>query len=350
MGYPGNGGPQGPQGGSDDDITKVGALSDGFANTATNSTEVDDSATGYVGAANGDNRNNDYDSTNTTNNTTNNTDNSTDVDVDAKIDVAIGNGNDRNNDYDWSYDSKASSDDHSTTTTTTTTSTSSDYDWSYDAKSYSVSDNDTKTVNDNDTDIKQVTDNDTDIKQVSDNDTTNTSNSHNSSESFYKSDTDFAVLEDVKDFDNLGIAGRDLTFNLGDDFSFTLDVDSILNGSLNGDGNNTGFSVIQANHLADQDIAYDIRMNNEDANNNLKADGGMATGADGVDMDGKGWDLTAGDDISGTSTANASAILANSGFHMELVQGANMLSNAVDSSIVGGNSSVSDVGEDTAGS
>lgn len=333
-----------PHSGSDDDITKVGALSDGYANTATNSTEVDDSATGYVGAANGDNRNNDYDSKTT------NTDNSTDID--AKVDVAIGNGDDRNNDYDWSYDSKTSSytdnDTTQTSNTTTTNTDNSDYDWSYDSKTSSYNDNDTKTVTDTDTDINTVTDNDTDIKTTTDTDTT--TNSHNSSESYYKTDTDFAVLDDVKDFDNLGIAGRDLTFNLGDDFSFTLDVDSILNGSLNGEGNDTGFSVIQANHLADQDTAYDIKMNNDNADNNLKADGGSAWGAEGVDMDGKGWDLSAGDDVSGTSTANASAILANSGFHMELVQGANMLSNAVDSTIAGGNTSVSDIGQDSDGS
>jgi hypothetical protein len=64
-------------------------------------------------------------------------------------------------------------------------------------------------------------------------------------------------------------------------------------------------------------------------------------------MDGKGWDLKAGDDANGSSTADASAILANSGFHLELVQGANLLSNTIDSSVIGGNSHVSDVGEDT---
>ncbi|MBB3593073.1 hypothetical protein FHX08_003417 [Rhizobium sp. BK529] len=46
----------------------------------------------------------------------------------------------------------------------------------------------------------------------------------------------------------------------------------------------------------------------------------------------------------GPSTAGASAILASSGFHLELVQGANMLSNT---SGIGGNSHVSDVAEDT---
>jgi hypothetical protein len=90
-------------------------------------------------------------------------------------------------------------------------------------------------------------------------------------------------------------------------------------------------------------------MENGGAQNHLSANAGTAHGADGMDMDSKGWDLKAGDDVTGTSTADASAILANTGFHMELVQGANMLSNAVDSSVIGGNSHVSDVGEDTSG-
>jgi len=305
---------------SDDDV-KVGALADGLANSAINSTEVDDGSTGYVGVANGDNRNN--------------TDNSTDTDIDVKADVDIGNGDNRDNDYDWSYDSKTDIDTDIKTTTITETKT--DYDWSYDSKT------------DIDTDIKTttITETKTDIDTETKTETTTNSHNYNSADSYSKSDTDFAVLEDVKDFDNLGIAGGDLTFNLGDDFSFTLDVDNILNGSLGGAGNDTGFSVVQANHLADQDIAYNIKMDNNDADNNLKADGGYAYSEEGIDMDGKGWDLKAGDDVAGASTADASAILANSGFHMELVQGANLLSNAVDSSVVGGNSHVTNTGEDT---
>ena len=281
--------------GSDDDITKIGALSDGFANTSTNDAKVEDS---NVGTANGENRNND------------NSDNSTNVDVDAKIDVEANNGDNRDNDYDWSYESK----------------------------SYSDNDTNVKTITDTDTKTSNYSDNDTSTK------TTTTSDSFNSADSFYKSDDDFGNITGVKDVGNLGIAGGDLTFNLGDDFSFTLDVDNILNGSLNGDGNDTGFSMVQANHLADQDEAYDIKMQNGGAENHLSANAGDAYGAEGID--GKGWDLKAGDDAAGTSTADASAILANSGFHLELVQGANMLSNAVDVTITGGNSHVSDVGED----
>ncbi len=313
-----------------DESTVAGALADGFAASAINSTEIDEDSTGYVGgAANGDNRGN--------------TDNS--VDVDAKVDIEAGNGNNRENDYDWSYDSKSytntetdiknvSDDD---TKTVTSTDIKSDYDWSYDSKSYSNTETDIKTVTETKTDI------DTDVKTISSDDDTTT----NATNSFNSSDTDFAVLEDVKDFGNLGIAGGDLTFNLGDDFSFTLDVDDILNDSLNG-GGGTGFSAVQANHLADQDNAWEIRMENAGAENHLNANAGEAYGAEGMEMDGKSWDLKAGDDVNGASTADASAILANSGFHFEVVQGANMLSNAIDSSVIGGNSHVTDVGEDTA--
>jgi len=314
-----------------DESTVAGALADGFAASAINSTEVDEGSTGYVGGvANGDNRGN--------------TDNS--VDVDAKIDVEAGNGNNRENDYDWSYDSKSYSNTETDiknvsdddTKTITSTDIKSDYDWSYDSKSYSNTETDIKTVTETKTDI------DTDVKTISSDDDTTT----NATNSFNSSDTDFAVLEDVKDFSNLGIAGGDLTFNLGDDFSFTLDVDDILNDSLNG-GGGTGFSAVQANHLADQDSAWEIRMENGGAQNHLNANAGNANGAEGMELDGKTWDLKADDDVTGTSTADASAILANSGFHFEFVQGANMLSNAIDSSVIGGNSHVTDVGEDTAG-
>lgn len=311
---------------SGDDITTVGALADGFANTATNDSDVDDS---NVGVANGGNRDNTY------------TDNSQNLDVDAKIQVATDNGDNRDNSYDWNYDSKTSSySDNDTNSNNKTindndTSVKSDYDWSYDSKSYS--DNDTKTVTNTDTDTKtfNYSDTDTDIKTTTDSFNT----------AFSKTDTDFSTIEHVKDIGNLGVAGGDIAFNLGDDFSFSLNVDNILNNSLNGDGNDTAFSVVQASHLADQDTAYNVSMDNQNAHNDLSADGGTAHGAEGMDMDGKGWDLKAGDDASGSSSTNASAILANSGYHLELVQGANLLTNSFDGSSIGGDSH--HVGEDS---
>lgn len=316
--------------------TNVGALADGFANSAINSTEVDEGSTGYVGGvANGDNRDN--------------TDNSVDVDVDSKIDVdvATDNGNNRDNEYDWSYDSKSYSNTETDTdiktitdndtTTVTDSYNSSDYDWSYDSKSYS------NTETDIDTDIKTVTETETDIKTTTDSFNITTSDSFNSS------DDDFGQLDNVHDFGNLGIAGGDLTFDIGDDFSFSLNVDNILNNSLNGVGNDSGFSAVQASHLADQDTAWEVSMQNGGAQNYLSATGGTADSSEGMELDAKGWDLRASDDVSGASTADASAILANSGFHFEFVQGANMLSNTIDSSVIGGNSNVTDIGEDSSG-
>ena len=316
---------------SGDEITTVGALADGFANTATEDSKVDDS---NVGVANGGNRDNTYD------------DHSTNVDVDAKIEVATDNGDNRDNAYNWEYDSKTSTSNYSDndsnsnnkTINDNDTSVKSDYDWSYDSKSYS--DNDTKVVTnthtDTDTKTFSYTDNDTDIKTTTDsfNDTTT------------KSDYDFSTIEHVKDVGNLGVAGGDIAFDIGDDFSFSLNVDNILNNSLNGEGNDSAFNAIQANHLSDQDTAYNITMDNQYLDNHLKADGGSAD-AGGMDIDGKGWDLKAGDDVSSAASANASAIVANSGVHLELVQGANLLTNSFEGSSVGHDSHVSSVGDDT---
>lgn len=324
MGYNNNPQPSGSD--TETNTTNVGALAEGLlGNSAINSTEVSDDSTGYVGGiANGDNRGN----------TDNSQDNS--IDVDAKLDLDIANGNNRNNEYDWSYDSKTINDTDVKTTTITDTDVKTDFDWSYDSKSYS--DDDTITSTKTDTDIKTITD--TDIKttniSTSDDDNISTSASNNVTGSFNKADTDFAVLEDVKDFGNLGIAGHDANFNLGDNFSFTLDVDSILNGALGAGG--AGYSAVQANHLSDQDSAWGIKMDNAGAENYLSANAGKAFGDEGMDVHGAGWNGGAGDDVTGSSVADASAILANSGFHMEFVQGANMLSNSFD--VVGGDSHV----------
>jgi len=338
MGTPSNGGYNPPSSG--DDITKIGALSDGFANTATNSTEIDDGSNGYIGTANGDNRNNYNDSgthdsnndnsqTNDSGNTSNSgntSDNS--VDVDATVDLALGNGNDRDNNYDWDYtdntknishtDNSTTAEDSYNTSTSTATSVANSNNYSYD-------DDSDRSYNDS---------------------SSHTDNSDHSALNFALSsaDNDFADLDNISGVGNLGVAGGDLTFNIGDDFSFTLDVNNLLGGDIGG----AGFSTVQANHLADQDYASNLTMENGGANNQLGASGGTAYGAEGIEAAGDCWSpaasLSAGDDISGASTANASAILANSGFHMELVQGANMLSNTVDSTIAG--SDVHHTGED----
>lgn len=324
------------QPGGDTETNNIGALADGFlGNTAINDPDTSNGSTAYIGGlANGDNRDNTTNTDNSDNsdnsNNSDNSDNSSDITVDATLDLL--NGNNRDNSYDWDYDSKTTNTNinDNDTKTITDTDVKSDFDWSYDSKSYSDNDINTKT----DTDIKTVTD--TDVKTTTTSDSFNTADSFNktdndttnTADSFNKSDDDFATVHDVKDFDNLGIAGGDVNFNLGDNFSFTLDVDNILNGSLGG-GN--AFNAIQANHLADQDSVWSMKMDAAHASNSVSTAGNSATGAEGIDLGHHGgWTGGAGDDVNGSSVADASSILANSGIHMELVQGANMLSNTFD--------------------
>lgn len=298
---------------SADDDLKVGALADGLATSAVNSTEVDDGSTGLVGVAN----------TNNSNNT-----NTTDTDVDVKDNGDNrdndNNGDNRDNSYDWDYDSKV----------ITKTDTDTDI---------NIKDNGDNRDNSYDYDYKSITKTDTDIKTITDTDVRTEANDNGdnrdnyaSSDSSYHSDYDFGTIKDVHDVGNLGVAGGDLTFNLGDDFSFNLNVDGVLNDALGGGG--TGFSLVQANNLADQDQAYDFKMQNEDASIDLRADGGHS-GADGLDLDPTfNWNgvPSVGHDMTGTASADSSAIIANSGFHQEVVQGANLLTNSSDVTVIGG--------------
>jgi hypothetical protein len=310
---------------SAEDDLRVGALADGLATSAVNGTHADDGSIATAGVGNDVN-------TNTTNNTTNTDSSNSDNDLNSHND---NNGDNRGNDYDWDYNSKVVNATHTETDTdikdngNTLTSNSNndlnshnDYDWTSN-----------KSFSNTDTDVKNIT------KNEMDDSNNTTTNSHNTS----VTDDDFGSLKDVFNSGNLGVAGHDLTYNIGDDYSFHFNIDNVLNNSLGGDGNDVGFSLPQINNLADQDVAYDLKMNNAGANNTLSANGGEAHTGDGVDIDSKlSWDphtAGVGHDMTGNSTADASAILANSGFHQELVQGANMVSNAADIAITGGHDS-----------
>ncbi|PZM10804.1 fibrinogen-binding protein [Rhizobium tubonense] len=304
-----------------DDHSKVAALADGFANSAVNSTNIDDGSTGLVGVGNSSNSHNDN-STDTTN-------------TDAS--QTNGNGDNRDNSYD--FDSKVN------TTTNDITS------------SYNHQDTDTKVTSITDTkdsyntstkdsgNAYNYSDSSTHVKDsnnsLSESYTKDSGNYSSDSSTHSSSDYDFGTLKDIGEVSgNVGIAGGDLAFNLGDDYSFNLNLDNILNNSLNGDGNHTGFSLVQANNLADQDTAYNVSMNNAHAHNDLSSEGGDAHSDAGIGFDSKlSWDPStpvAGHDLTGTSTADSSSILANSGYHQELVQGANMVSNTSDIAITGG--------------
>jgi len=309
-----------------DDEMKIGALADGLANTAVNDTNVEDHATGLNGVGN---------SVNTTTANSSADDNSSSEDGNNRDND--GNGNNRGNDYDWDYDTKINAN--------TTTHNESDVDIKNSGNATN-SNNDldftsNKSFSSIDTDVKTITDNDT--KTTSHNEANNNGNTDSSSHSYSSSDDDFGTLKDLDNVGSVALAGHDLTYDIGDDFSFNLNVDHLLESSLNGEGNDTGFSLVQANNLADQDYSYGMSMDNSGAHNNLNSEGGDAYGAQGVGFDSKlTWDpdpgsASAGHDLTGSSVADASSILANSGYHQELVQGANMVSNASDIAITGGN-------------
>ncbi|MCA1441289.1 hypothetical protein I6F07_13910 [Ensifer sp. IC4062] len=156
-------------------------------------------------------------------------------------------------------------------------------------------------------------------------------------------------LDDTSGFGNVGVAA-DVTFNLGDDLSFSLHLDSILEHSLSAVANDAAFTIVQANSLADQDHAYSVKMDNANPDNAPNADGGPAeSGASmhfGASSD---WDLRVSHELDAGAKADASATLASGEFHQEIVQGANLLSNAVDVNVVGGDLQVTSSGQDSDG-
>lgn len=322
---------------SADDDLKVGALADGLASTATDKSDVSDSAIGVANTADSNNHN----------------DNSTTDSSDNSSHEANDNGNNRDNSYD--YDLKVINASNSESSSSTSTSTSTD--------------DHTKTINldsgntdssvhnkdsgntDSSTHVKDsgntfdYADSSTHVKDSGNTFSYADSSSHVSDSGNTDSSThyDLGNLKDVDNSGGIGIAGGDLNFHLGDDYSFNLNLDNVLNHALNGAGNDTGFTLAQANNLADQDQAYNISMDNSGAHNNLHSTGGDPTGGVGVGYDvshehhaGAGdASNSAGHDQS--SSIDSSSILANSGYHQEIVQGANLVSNASDISITGGN-------------
>jgi hypothetical protein len=310
-----------------DDHSKVAALADGFANSAINSTEVDDGSTGLVGVGNTANSNNDS-STNTSSEANNNGDNrGNDYDYDTKINTSTDNS---------SYNHQVTDTDTKVTTLTDTKDSYNDITNTKDNGNTSTKDSgNSYNYSDSSTHLKDSG------NSLSESYNKDSGNSDSSTHSSTSSDYDFGTLKDFGEISgNVGIAGGDLAFNLGDDYSFNLNLDNVLNNSLSGDGTHTGFSLVQANNLADQDTAYNVNMNNANANNDLTSHGGDPHSDAGIGFDSKlSWDPStpiAGHDLTGSSTADGSSILANSGYHQELVQGANMVSNASDIAITGG--------------
>ena len=325
---------------SADDDLKVGALADGFASTAVK-TDIDDSAVGLGNASDsniGNGSNNDSSS--------NSSDNSTHESND--------NGNNRGNDYDYdlrvttntSNTTNTSTDDHTNTVSINDPSRSYNTDDSNNTDSSSHikdsfnSDSSTHTTDSGNAysyadSSSHVTDSGNSFSYADS--STHTKDSFNSDSSTHY---DLGNLKDVGNSGSIGIAGGDLNFHLGDDYSFNLNLDNVLNNALNGAGNDVGFSPVQANNLADQDQAYNITMNNQHASSAVDT-GGADHGSSGFDFsfDPHGHQqASGGTDISAQhdQSIDASSVAYNAGFHQEIVQGANLVSNTADISYTGG--------------
>ena len=150
---------------------------------------------------------------------------------------------------------------------------------------------------------------------------------------------DHASVEDIL------IAKGNIDFDPGDD----IKVEDVLNDALNGLGNDTGIAINNSNQLEDNDWAKDTFVANEGSfTQKLTANGGSAEADDGLAFGGSSMTVDALDDatVIGEVMAAANAANATEAFVNELVQGANILNNSVDTTIVGGDLYTDSVGED----
>ncbi|TYC75489.1 hypothetical protein FMN63_06470 [Stappia sp. BW2] len=153
---------------------------------------------------------------------------------------------------------------------------------------------------------------------------------------------------DLSDHASVGdmlIAKGNIDFDPGDD----INVEDVLNDALNGAGNDTGFVLNNSNMLEDNDQANDTYVaNNAAFTQKLSATGGSSVADDGLAFGGSSMTVDALDDatVIGEVMAAANAANATEAFVNELVQGANILNNSVDTSIVGGDLYTDSVGED----
>ncbi|WP_136658729.1 hypothetical protein [Nitratireductor sp. XY-223] len=173
----------------------------------------------------------------------------------------------------------------------------------------------------------------------------------------------------------------DIDYNPGNDVSF----EDILNKSLDGKGNDTGIVFSQSNSLEDNDYIKDPDVTNMGSGGfkiTGNAKGGKASSDDGIDAGGNGgdggghpyyyyrkpyhkneegaggdggaggtWGSNNKDDgfVEGISSATADGIINAEAFNQTLVQGANVLGNTVDMTVVGGDYTQTMTGEDADG-
>lgn len=154
--------------------------------------------------------------------------------------------------------------------------------------------------------------------------------------------TDDSVNDSFNTDFSLDVAVSD-SFNTSD--SDWLDLDNvsfdamtIISDALNGAGNDAAFSAHQINEMSDNDFLMKPQVvNNGHWGQSADAGGGEAYGIKTHDDVGNG----SGDHQSLSAAANASATSGNEAFTQNIVMGANIQYNSVNSTIVGGDSDIS---------
>lgn len=199
---------------------------------------------------------------------------------------------------------------------------------------------------------------------------------------YVPSDDDFADIDlsGGASVDNLLMAQGDVSFDPGNE----MNLDEILDGALNGQGNDVGFVNAQSNNLIDSDVLHNATVGGNLNSSGSNATGGSASSGDGIGATagaaeaasfggghgghgggghggGHGgpqeedasmagaWGSDNGDDgyVTGEALSSASAEIDTTAFNQSIVMGANILGNTVDMSVVGGNMNSTYIGDDS---
>jgi hypothetical protein len=152
-------------------------------------------------------------------------------------------------------------------------------------------------------------------------------------------------------------ASLDIDVDIADSFNHSADVDgmihvensafdaiSAIKDALKGDGMNLAFSVNQISEIMDNDKLYHPSVHsNSEWGQHANATGGEATGIYAKD----GFDVESAEDMAFQAVGDADAMVGQEAFNLSIAMGNNIQFNAVDASVVGGNSSMT-AGDDLA--
>lgn len=175
---------------------------------------------------------------------------------------------------------------------------------------------------------------------------------------FEPSDDDFADFDlGCTTIDNIVMAEGDVSYDPGNE----MNLDDILDGALNGKGNDVGTVNAQFNSLADGDVLHSATVGGNLDQTNTSHGGTSSTG-DGIGFGGADPDILDldiatggpalgsgnGDDgsVDGSAAASAASSIDTTAFNQSIVMGANVMGNTVDMTVVGGSLTSSTVGDD----